>query len=190
MTAPVHERPEPPARSTRATQIVAAASDILESEGAEALTMRRLAAELDMQAPSLYKHFPNKAAVEHALIENALFDVGDAMHAAVARPGRQGSVVALLRVYREFGLAQPNTYRLTTGRASFRTDVTPGLEEWSGEPFYLATGAAYLAQALWAFAHGMVILEVDGRFLEGSDLDRTWTTAARAFTGARHHPRR
>lgn len=190
MTARVHQRPDPPARSPRAAQIVAAASEILESEGAEALTMRRLAAELDMQAPSLYKHFPNKAALEHALIENALFDVGDAMHAAVARPGRQGPVAALLRTYRALGLAQPNTYRLTTGRGSFRADVTPGLEEWCGEPFYLATGEAHLAQALWAFAHGMVILEIDNRFLEGSDLDRTWGTAARAFTGARHRPRR
>jgi hypothetical protein len=31
----------------------------------------------------------------------------------------------------------------------------------------------------------MVILEIDRRFPEGSDLDRTWTEGTRAFTAAR-----
>jgi hypothetical protein len=34
---------------------------------------------------------------------------------------------------------------------------------------------------LWAFAHGMVALEIDRRFLDGSTLDRTWQAGAAAF---------
>ncbi len=49
-------------------------------------------------------------------------------------------------------------------------------------PFFLAAGEPYLAQALFLFAHGMVILEIDRRFPEGSDLDRTWAEGARAFS--------
>ena len=65
---------------------------------------------------------------------------------------------------------------------SFRTSLTPGLEDWAGEPFYRVTGDPYRAQALWAFAHGALILEIDARFTPGSDLDQTWAAGAKAFT--------
>jgi hypothetical protein len=47
------------ALSPRAREIVAVARDVLETEGAEALTMRRLADRLGIRAPSLYRHLPN-----------------------------------------------------------------------------------------------------------------------------------
>ena len=62
-----------------------------------------------------------------------------------------------------------------------RSELAPGLEDWAGEPFLLVTGEPHRAQALWSFAHGMVILEIDGRFPAGSDLDRTWRAGAAAF---------
>ena len=42
----------------------------------------------------------------------------------------------------------------------------------------------HLAQALWSFAHGMVILEIDGRYPQDpqdSGLDKTWEAGAAAF---------
>ncbi len=57
------------------------------------------------------------------------------------------------------------------------------LEAWAGEPFLLATGDPWKAQALFSFAHGMVILELDDRFPEGSELDRSWDAGAAAFAG-------
>ncbi len=53
------------------------------------------------------------------------------------------------------------------------------------------TGDPNLAQALWSLAHGMVILELDDRYPEGSDLDQTWRAGAAAFERAadlRSHP--
>lgn len=182
---PTPAAPQPPARShrsDRAGEVVAAAWALLEAEGAEALTMRRLADELGIKAPSLYKHLPDKAALEAALIEAALAEMGSALHAAVARPGRAGPVRALLDTYRSYGMANPNLYRLATAGQLPRTLLPPGLEGWAGEPFFLVTGDPYRSQALWAFAHGMVILEIDGRFADASDLDRTWRAGAAAFT--------
>jgi len=89
----------------------------------------------------------------------------------------------LLATYRRSGLAQPNLYRLATSGRLPREDLTPGLEEWAGEPFLLATGEPHLAQALWSFAHGMVILEIDGRYPQHSELDKTWEAGAAAFAG-------
>jgi AcrR family transcriptional regulator len=176
----------PPAtvRSPRAIQVVEAARRLLESEGPDALTMRRLADVLGIRAPSIYKHFPGKPAVELAMIEDALAELGTALHRVVAGAVPGEAVAALLCAYRAYALAHPNLYRLATGAGLSRQDLADGLEDWGGEPFYLATGEPYQAQALWAFAHGMVVLELDDRFLPGSDLDRTWAAGASAFVTA------
>jgi AcrR family transcriptional regulator len=176
------KRPAGSIRSARKQDLVRAAFAILDEEGPDGLTMRRLADDLGMRAPSLYKHVPDKATLEAALIEDLLFDVGDQLHAALARPGRRGVVGAVLHAYRTTSLVCPNRYRLaTSGR--LRRDLLPEcLEEWAGQPFFFAAGDPFRAQALWSFAHGMVILEIDGRYPEGSDLDRTWKAGAAAFT--------
>lgn len=168
-------------RGARASQLVDAALDLLEREGPDALTMRRLADAVGIRAPSIYKHLPDKAALEAALIEEALVAVGAALHDAVARPGRRGSVAALLVAYRAACVPRPHLYRLATGGPLHRHLLPPGLEDWAGEPFFLATGDPHRSQALWSLAHGMTILEVDGRYPPGSDLDRTWRAAADAF---------
>ncbi len=165
----------PPARSARAEQIVRAAGRLLEQEGAEALTMRRLADELGIQAPSIYKHFPSKAAVELALVSDALWEIGRISHAAGPR---------LAETYREYATAAPNLYRLATQGPLDRASLPPGLEEWAGNPWYVATGDPALAQAFWSFAHGMVMLEIDDRYPPGSDLDATWRAGVAAFTAA------
>ncbi|MHB1519561.1 MAG: TetR/AcrR family transcriptional regulator [Acidimicrobiales bacterium] len=178
MTAP----PELTARSVRAAGIVAAARRILEEESAEALTMRRLASSVGMRASSLYKHFPTKRAVEAALIEEAMVESGQALHAAVLTAARGGKVRSLLDTYRRVALGRPALYRLATAGPLPREHLSQGLEAWAGEPFFLATGDPWRAQALFSFAHGMVILELDDRFPSGSDLARTWNAGAAAFT--------
>lgn len=174
--------PELTARSERAADIVSAARRILEEEGADTLTMRRLAAEVGIQAPSLYKHFSTKRAVEAALIEQGMLEFGQALHNAVAAPGQSGPIRSLLDAYRMAALASPALYRLATAGPLPREDLSPGLEEWAGQPFFLATRDPWRAQALFSFAHGMVILELDDRFPEGSDLGQTWNAGAVAFT--------
>ena len=145
--------------------------------------MRRLADVVGIRAPSIYKHLPDKAALEGALVEEALFEVGTALHASLDRPGRKAPVRALLAAYRETCVGSPHLYRLATGARARAASLPDGLEAWAGEPFFLATGDPHRAQALWSLAHGMVILEIDGRYPPGSDLRRTWRAAADAFSG-------
>jgi AcrR family transcriptional regulator len=178
-------RPALPAdRAPRVAEIVAAAHDLLEHEGPESLSMRRLAAQVGIRAPSLYKHFSSKAAVELALIEDALLESGQEGHGAIHEPGADGPLVSLLSAYRRHALAHPNLYRLVTRGRLARDQLAPGIEEWAGNPWYVVTGDEFLAQALWSYAHGMVTLELDQRYPPGSDLDRTWAVGADAFDRA------
>jgi len=177
-------RPTPRPRTPRAGQIIDTARTLLEAVGSDGLTMRRLADELGIRAPSLYKHVDGRPGLELALVETGLDETGLALHAAVA--GSSGNPVSdLLGAYRAMGRAHPELYRLITASSFPRAGLLPGLEEWAGEPFFLAVGEPYLAQALWSFAHGALILELDRRFLDGSDLDRTWHAGTEAFTAAR-----
>lgn len=108
----------PPA-TDRPRQIVTAARTLLEQEGPEALTMRRLAARVGITAPSLYKHFPDKSSVVNALVEVMLRETAEALEAAESRA--PGSFPALAAAYRTHALAHPHLYRLTTGRRLPRT---------------------------------------------------------------------
>jgi len=183
--APITPEPAPPARSARMAEIVDVGLTLLESEGPDALTMRRIADAMGIRAASLYKHLPNKGALETALVEIALREVGAALHGALAALGPDAAgwaaVTALLGAYRTATAAHPNLYRLATSGPIDRAALTPTLEDWAGEPFLLATGDPYRGQALWSAAHGLVILALDGRFPAGTDLDRTWRALAESF---------
>ncbi len=173
--------PDGPRRTRRAMEIVGVSRRLLDNDGPDAVTMRRVADELGIQAPSLYKHFPNKAALELVLIEEALVEIGEVSHSAIQLAAPDGCLGALLDAYRSYSLSHPHLYRLATSGHLAREGLSPGLEEWAGNPWYVVTGDAYLAQALWSFAHGMVVLELDDRYLPGSDLSRTWSAGACAF---------
>jgi len=178
--------PAPPPRvlSDRATEIVLVARRVLEAEGPDALTMRRVGDELGMKAPSLYKHFTDKAAIELVLVEQGLVEMGQALRDAIHGRACASAVRPLLDTYRGVARAHPNLYRLTTVGRLRRAELVPALEDWAGEPFLAVIGDPYLAQAVWSAAHGMVILELDGRYPPDSDLDRTWRAAADAFRAA------
>ncbi|MGX9294876.1 TetR/AcrR family transcriptional regulator [Tsukamurella paurometabola] len=163
------------AATPRARQIVETARTLLEREGWERITMRDLADEVGIRAPSLYKHFASKDAVKAALVGAALAESGAALRPVT-------DVAALLRDYREVARRSPNLYRLATVGPLDRQALPEGLEEWSGRPFFEVTGDPHAAQALWAAAHGMAILEIDGRFPTGTAPDATWAELARRFT--------
>ncbi|WP_419994524.1 TetR/AcrR family transcriptional regulator [Streptomyces boninensis] len=167
--------------SPRARQIVGAARELLEQEGADALTMRRLADRIGVKAPSLYKHFPDKAAVEVELMALSFAELADALEAAEA--AAPGSLAALFAAYRGYALAHPGLYRLATAGPLPRESLPPGLEERAAAPLFRELALdEHTGRAAWAFAHGMVVLELDGRFPGGADLDEAWRVGAAAFT--------
>jgi AcrR family transcriptional regulator len=163
----------------RARQIVAAARELLEQEGPAALTMRRLADRLGIRAPSLYKHLPDKAALEAAIIATGFEDAATAFEAAL--DGATEPLATLAAAYRAFALAHPHLYRLMTDQPLPRDRLPTGLEERTAAPLLQATGDPELARAVFAFAHGMVLLELTRRFPAGADPQTAWREGIAAF---------
>jgi AcrR family transcriptional regulator len=164
----------------RAREIAGAARAILEDEGAEALTMRRIAERLGIRAPSLYKHFPDKQALEAAIISAAFEEQAELFEHAVEHD--DDPLGALATAYRRYALAHPHLYRLMTDQELRRDLLVPGVEERAGRVVYRAAGEdANRARAAWAFAHGMSLLELTNRFPPGADIDAAWREGIGAF---------
>jgi AcrR family transcriptional regulator len=159
----------------RQRDVVNAARDLLTREGVEALTLGRVAHALGIKPPSLYKHFGSKRELEAVLIADGL----ERSARALADAGPTLADVA--SAYRRFALANPQLYRLMTERPLPRDLLPKGLEERAAAPVLIAAGDPDLARAAWAFAHGMVALELAGRFPPEADLDAAWDTALAAF---------
>jgi AcrR family transcriptional regulator len=164
----------------RARQIVAAAREILDDEGLDALTMRRIADRLGIRAPSLYKHFPDKQALEAAIISQAFAEQAEAFERAVE--GSADPLADIAAAYRRFARAHPHLYRLMTDQELRRDLLVPGVEERAGLPVYRAAGEDRdRARAAWAFAHGMTLLELTNRFPPGADIEAAWREGIKAF---------
>lgn len=167
-----------PELTPRQREIVAAARELLEAEGPGALTMRALAERLGIRAPSLYAHFAGKEGLEAAIAATSFEEAGAAM--AGAR-----DLASLGRAYRTFALAHPDVYRMVNDRPLPRALLPEGLEARTAGPLLaLCGGDGDVARAAWAFAHGMVMLELAGRFPEGADLDAAWAAGMGAFARA------
>jgi AcrR family transcriptional regulator len=170
----------PDGLTPRAREIVAAARAILEDEGLDALTMRRIAERLGIRAPSLYKHFPDKESLEAAIISAAFEEQAEVFERAVE--DGDDPLEALGAAYRSFALAHPHLYRLMTDRELRRDLLAPGVEDRAGLTIYRAAGEdTDRARAAWAFAHGMAMLELTNRFPPGADIDAAWREGIRAF---------
>ncbi|MGW1989834.1 TetR/AcrR family transcriptional regulator [Embleya sp. NPDC001921] len=203
-----------PPLSARAREIVVAARELLEAEGPDAVSMRRIADRIGIKAPSLYKHFPDKSAVENALIAQGMTELAEALEAVEVADGvgdgvvggveagggsgspgaasaggvadvvrGEGRIAALAGAYRAYALAHPDLYRLMSGRPLDRGALPAGLEARAAAPLVRAVGGdADAARAVWGFAHGMVVLELAGRFPPGADLSGAWAKGCDAFS--------
>jgi AcrR family transcriptional regulator len=166
--------------SPRAQEIVAAARALLEEEGPDGLSMRRVADRLGIRAPSIYKHLADKQALENALVSAGFEELASVFGAALESDDRLG---ALAVAYRRFALEHPHLYRLMTDRPLQRERLEPGVEDRAAAPVGEVAGDPDLARAVWAFAHGMTILELNGRFPPDADLDAAWKRGLEAFRG-------
>jgi AcrR family transcriptional regulator len=145
--------------------VLAAALEIIDRDGAEALSMRRLARALDRDPMILYRHAPNKAALLDGVAETVLaqlkVDCGDPDWAAQLR--------TVARNYRQLALAHPHVVPLLVTRplATPLALRPPGTLRPIEDILTLLTGAGFtgpealhIYRALFGFLHGHVLDEL------------------------------
>ena len=111
MTTPTTSRGDGSGKITR-DAVLAAALEIIDRDGAGALSMRRLARALNRDPMVLYRHAPNKAAVLDGVAETILAQ----LHVDSADPDWAGQLRQVARRYRALALAHPHVVPLIVTR--------------------------------------------------------------------------
>lgn len=89
MAAPAKRRRPGPRRALTEDEILDAALSLLDDGGANAASLRGIAAKVGVAPNAVYTYFPDKAAVEQALVERLLGEVDHGVFADRTMPWRE-----------------------------------------------------------------------------------------------------
>src|SRR5690242_9736468 len=150
-------------------EIFAAALAIVDAEGFAALSMRRLARDLDVEAMSLYHHVRNKRALLAGVVELSLLSEAP----PPPRPGTpwQDVVVIMVLAFRRPLVAHPNVLPLMAAHPPSAGESSAAHVEVPLR-FFLANGlpekeAARLLEALFALGFGHAMLTTNYKEMRG-----------------------
>jgi AcrR family transcriptional regulator len=145
--------------------VLAAALEIIDRDGAEGLSMRRLARALDRDPMILYRHAPNKAALLDGVAETVLAQ----LHVDPADPDWNAELRTVARDYRALALAHPHvvpllvTRPLATPLALRPHGTLRPLEDILAlltRAGFTGPDALHIYRALFGFLHGHILNEL------------------------------
>ncbi len=153
------------------------AGALLTSEGPEALSLRRLAAEAGTSTSAVYALFGGKPGILRGLFIEAFTRFAAHLDTAAPSADPLSDILALGRAYRTNALANPHLYAVMFGSAVPGFEPAPQDYEHTLSTFTplldavrraVAAGLLVdadpdlIAKALWATVHGLVSLELRG----------------------------
>jgi AcrR family transcriptional regulator len=165
-------------RAERRKLIVTAAQELAETEGWDAVTTRRLAAEIEYSQPVLYSHFKGKDAIMAAVAVQGCADLAaELRQARAAAHGTREALAAVAETYTSFARRRPALYDAIFTHPvdlPFATEEAPApLREAFTELLLAVEPVAaqgdepgLLTETFWAALHGLVTLMRSGRLPE------------------------
>ena len=145
--------------------VLTAALELIDRDGADGLSMRRLARALDRDPMIIYRHAPNKAALLDGVAEIVLAQ----LKVDPADPDWAGQLCAIARDYRRLALAHPHVVPLLVTRPlatplGLRPQGTlrplEGVLELLTRAGFSGPDALHIYRALFGFLHGHVLNEL------------------------------
>ena len=138
----------------------------------EAVTLRAIAREAGIAAPSIYPHFTDRDAILDAVVSRTFSELGHACSIAAAGADCSlGEVRAICDAYTTFAAEHPGQYRLLFERSPDNVSgrsYPAGLEAFElladaiartvTDESSTSTDPARDAQALWAALHGLITI--------------------------------
>jgi AcrR family transcriptional regulator len=156
--------------------VVAAAAELADAEGLEALTLARLAARLGIRAPSLYAHVDGLEDLRLRLAARGARELGSALQeAATGRAGRD-ALEAVADTYRAYARAHLGSYRALqfvgqTPEGAQAVNVVLAVLRGYGLD---GDDGIHATRIVRAALHGFVELEAGGGFQVPLSLDQTF----------------
>jgi AcrR family transcriptional regulator len=171
--------------------LIQASRKILSESGADALSLRAIAAEVGVSHMAPYSHFKNKKELFHIIAASGFDEMANQMITNTASITTAPELIlAYGTTYIEFAIEQPQLYRLMLGQVEnvgrrhqsekinislAKHEISSELDRSSKRPFDLLANAFAMtspdelvvkAQALgaWSMVHGMAALLIEGHF--------------------------
>ena len=145
--------------------VLEAAVRYVDSEGLDALSMRKLGAELGVEAMSLYNHVPNKGALLDGMVEVLLSE----LEVPPESEGWEGRVREAYGAFRRLAHHHPNVFPLLIVRPPDTMDGVWLVEEFLKtlrEAGFDPETALYAFRALSSYASGYAMAEIRGFAME------------------------
>lgn len=159
-------------KAERESRIVATARRIAEEEGWEAVTIRRLALDIEYSQPVVYSHFASRDAIVGAVALEGFGGMAEALRtAAPASSSPREALEAVATAFLNFAFSRPAIYEamfvLPSGLRFARSDTPPQLRDTFGALMAviapICRDAELATEAFWAALHGLAELERHGR---------------------------
>jgi AcrR family transcriptional regulator len=164
-------------RNLTQSAIIAAATQITERDGLDALTVNSLAAGLGIKPPSLYNHVRGAEELKRLLAESVLARIGDAVKTAAVGRSEETALREIAAAYRRFAGEKPELYRVFLSAPALSVAALGAV----GETLFQVLAALDERERLnftrffHASLHGFVSLENAGFFtLEPSRADESF----------------
>ncbi|GGP70560.1 TetR/AcrR family transcriptional regulator [Saccharothrix coeruleofusca] len=172
------------------------AGELLSTEGPSALSLRRLAADVNTSTTAVYSLFGGKPALLDALYQEAFRRFAERLEAVAHTDDPVEDLVRIGLAYRCGALADPQFYLVMFSKVvpDFKpSEQTDALAACAFRPAVAAArraveSGAYaedvapeqIALAMWGLVHGLVSLELNGNLPAGLEIAPVFERALRA----------
>jgi AcrR family transcriptional regulator len=166
------------ASSTTSDRIASAARRLLESDGPDGVSIRKVARAVGLTAMAIYRHYPSREAMLARVVDDVFVELAAAW-SAPAHLGVHGRLLAAFDGYLDYALDHPRLYdyafassrpgarRFPRGFEARRSPtlnlVVDALRQGMRERRFRRGDPWAIALSLWALSHGLLSLHRGGR---------------------------
>ncbi|WP_266157989.1 TetR/AcrR family transcriptional regulator [Dyella silvatica] len=167
-------------RLTTAEKILRAAHKLFDREGADAVTMRRVADAVGITPMAIYRHFPNRDALLKRLSDDSFSAVAHEWEESARSKDVLKRLMALADPYLDYALRHPHLFdhafsvrrddaRLypedfRAGHSPTLNVVVEAIKAGMAKGVLKQDDPYDVAMAIWAQQHGLIVLYRAGRF--------------------------
>jgi AcrR family transcriptional regulator len=181
------------------TTVVQAAVDLIEAEGLEALSLGRLAKQLDVQTPSLYNHIDGLPGLFRELALRSTRELGERLGSAAIGKSGPAALLAMAEAYRAYVKDHYGLYMTGLRSSGQQTPIDTELQAAQDRVLQIALTvvgtfglqgkeALHAIRGLRSIAHGFATLEVAGGFGLPLDCDESFRRLMDLFAHSLSNP--
>jgi AcrR family transcriptional regulator len=162
-----------------ASRIATAARSLLDKEGTEAVTMRRVAKAVGVTPMAIYRHYSDRASLLNALADEGFEELTALLAGKKFSGSIEGQLTKMVEIYLEHALQKPRLFELMflrpregarryprdfkAGRSPTANLMAAVVQRAIDSGYFRNDDAWEIVFAMGALSHGLIMLYLGGR---------------------------